>query len=201
MGGTKSLAAKLVSFIKRKTSQRYKFDQQFENDEWSSLNGLPELARYSIIAGYIRFFTERPSVLDLGCGEGILRGKVGDDITKFTGIDFSAVAISKAQQYADELTSFEVGDLNSLNVSGKYDAIVYNESLYYLKRPVQKAEVLLPHLNANGIFIFSIVDKKGVPQQQYWQELDSVFALVDSTRVFNSVGHSWTIQVYRRLGS
>ncbi len=195
----RSLLDKVTSFIKRKTSQQYKFNQQFENGTWNGLRDIGELARYNIITGYIGFFCKHPRVLDLGCGEGILQEKfAAGSYTHYTGVDFSDVAIANAQQLANSTTEFRVGDLNKLKITGSYDAIVYNESIYYLDDPKAAIQALFPHLTEGGIIIFSIVDKHGKVQTKYWDKLNSLLTLVDSTRVYNAAGHSWTIQVYKK---
>ncbi len=195
----KSLPEKLMSFLKRKTSQQYKFNQQFGDGTWDGLRDVAELGRYSIITGYTTFFCKQPRILDLGCGEGILQQKYAPgSYLHYTGIDFSDVAIANAQQLANQTTEFITGDLNKLNIAGSYDTIIYNESIYYLKDPKAAIQALFPHLNENGIIIFSIVDKHGKVQTDLWNEINTVLNLVDSTRVYNNQGHSWTIQVYKR---
>lgn len=190
---------KLISFVRRKISPRYKFNQQFEKGTWAGLRDIGELGRYSIIAGYVSFFCKQARVLDLGCGEGILQERLaGTHYSAYLGIDFSDVAIANCSAYANSKTKFAVGDLNNLTVDGEHDAIIYNESIYYLKDPVAAVRRLLANLSAGGVFIFSIVDKHGDVQDSYWKDLNSVLQLTDSTRVFNRDGDSWTIQVYKK---
>ncbi len=184
-----------ISFIRRKTSQKYRFDKQFESGVWEGLKHLPELGRYSVIAGYIGFFFEQPKVLDLGCGEGVLCPRL--KYKSYKGIDFSEVAIQNANQCNYSNATFEVGDLNKLTVDENYDAIVYNESLYYLNQPIEKVMELVPHLNPGGIFIFSIVDKHGKENEALWTPLNQSLSLVDRTKIVNNQGHCWTIQVYK----
>ncbi len=49
------------------------WEQQFKNGEWDYIKQLDELAHYSIIAGYFQFIKQGCSILDVGCGEGILQ--------------------------------------------------------------------------------------------------------------------------------
>ncbi len=194
-----SLLHKVQSFIKRKVSQQYKFNQQFESGVWEGLKGVAELGRYSIIAGYVRFYCKRPRVLDLGCGEGILQKKISAvDYQYYLGVDFSDVAINNANEFSNAATHFEVGDLNKLNVPGKFDAIIYNESIYYLNNPEAAITALCSQLNDGGIFIFSIVDKHGKVETGLWERINGILTLHDTTRVTNREGNSWTIQVYKK---
>ncbi|MBC7552587.1 MAG: class I SAM-dependent methyltransferase [Taibaiella sp.] len=188
--------------MKRKTSQQYRFELQYENKKWDGLKEIGELARYSVITGYAFQYFPSPSVLDLGCGEGILQEKMAHTHYKsYLGIDFSSVAIDNAKKLEDNRTRFLVGDLNHLVVDGKFDVIIYNESLNYLSDPVKAVEALFPHLNPGGIFVISLVDKHGKEQTALWNKLAPVLQLKDRTKVINSVGHLWTIQVYCLRGA
>lgn len=190
---------KLISFIRRKTSQRFKFNQQFEHGVWDGLKDIAELSRYSIIVGYTQFHCKQPHILDLGCGEGILQERLKYiGYSSYLGIDFSDVAVANCKHLENHNTRFEVGDLNKLNVAGTYDVIIYNESIYYLSNPEAAIRALFAQLNDGGIFIFSIVDKHGSVQIRLWERINAILTLFDSTRVTNCQGHSWTIQVYRK---
>jgi len=49
------------------------WDTQFGNDYWDYLGDIRQLGRYSIIDGYFEFFYYgKGSILDLGCGQGVL---------------------------------------------------------------------------------------------------------------------------------
>ena len=39
---------------------------------WAYLGELPELARFSVLAGYLHHFKPGGAILDVGCGEGVL---------------------------------------------------------------------------------------------------------------------------------
>ena len=193
-----SVFARLKSFIKRKASLQYKFDLQFYDKKWEGLKGIAEAGRYSIISGYIKYFTSGAHVLDLGCGEGILYERLSStDFTHYVGVDFSRVAIDNATLLAKQNAQFVVGDLNDLHVGGRFDVIIYNESIYYLKDPLKAIEALRSQLNPGGIFIFSIVDKHGKEQTELWGKIGSILTLLDRTKVINAEGNSWTVQVYR----
>src|SRR5436190_22074494 len=115
------MLTRLQSFLRRKFSQKYKFNLQYEGGKWDGLKELPELARFSVIAGYVRYFCPHARILDLGCGEGVLLDRLAPaDYAQYLGIDFSDVAIANAQKTATEKASFAVGDLNKWQTHGKY---------------------------------------------------------------------------------
>ena len=193
-----SVFAAFRSFVKRKLNMAYKFDLQYARQQWNGLRDTPELARYSVIIGYIYHFFQKPVVADLGCGEGVLAEKMKHtDFAVLLGVDFSEVAIEKARQIPDSRCRFEVGDLNTYVPLGKYDAVIFNESIYYLKNPAQALTRLCSNLNNGGIFIFSIVDKGGLQDNDMWQEICTNLQPIDTTRVTNKAGDSWTIGVFQ----
>ncbi len=188
----------LIKFIKRKTSQKYRFELQYEGKKWDGLRGIAELGRYSIIVGLTKTFCPNARVLDLGCGEGVLLEKFGSaDYASYLGIDFSEVAIENAQKIKNDRASFATGDLNKLDVAGQYDVIIYNESLYYLRNPKEAVRALFKNLAPGGIFIISMVDKHGKEETGLWMQMDEIMALQDRNKVTNAKGDSWTVQVYR----
>lgn len=189
---------KITSFIKRKTSQQYRFNDQYTNGRWDQLRDLAELGRYSLIVGYTKYFANGGNIIDLGCGEGILQEKYNPtDYSHFTGVDFSDVAIENVKQRNIPNSTWLVGDLNKLTITGTYDAIIYNESLNYLSDPEEAVIKLFPQLSADGVFIISLVDKHGKEQRRLWDMLDSILQLVERNKVTNLEGNSWTVQVYR----
>lgn len=193
-----SIINRFISFIRRKTSQQYKFDQQYEQHKWDGLRAIEDLARYSIIVGFVRHFFPDARVLDLGCGEGVLLEKFApSDYSSYVGVDFSEAAIVRARAEKESgKVKFVVGDLDKLQIQGTFDAIIYNESLYYLKHPKRAVQSLSGNLAPDGIFIISMVDKHGREREGLWQEMDGIMTLLEKTRVYNKAGDSWTVRVY-----
>ena len=187
-----------IRFLKRKISQKHKFNHQFENKKWEGLRDIADLGRYSIIVGLTKYFCLNAHILDLGCGEGILLEKfVVSDYAAYLGIDFSEVAIKNASKLASDKARFTAGDLNKLEVTGQYDVIIYNESLYYLSNPKNAIKALFKNLAPGGIFIISMVDKHGKERESIWAELEDILALQEKTKVTNQNGDSWTIRTYK----
>jgi 2-polyprenyl-3-methyl-5-hydroxy-6-metoxy-1,4-benzoquinol methylase len=77
------------------------------------------------------------SILDLGCGEGILRERLGSSsIERYTGVDWSNEAVELARQRDNERAEFIPASIDEWIPDGRYDAIVFNEVLYYLPQPL-----------------------------------------------------------------
>ncbi len=190
-----------IRFLKRKISQKHKFNQQFENKKWEGLRDIADLGRYSIIVGLTKYFGPNARILDLGCGEGVLLEKFADsDYAAYLGIDFSEVAIQNTAKLVNEKARFLIGDLNKLEVTGQYDVIVYNESLYYLRHPRHAVQALFKNLAPGGIFVISMVDKHGKEREGIWAELDEILEIQEKTKVTNLKGDSWTIRAYKVAG-
>ena len=194
---------KIKSFVKRKTSQKYRFNLQYTNHKWDGLATLAELGRYSLIVGFSRYFCTNGRILDLGCGEGILQDKFSTaDYSHYTGVDFSDVAIENVNKQARPNSTYLVGDLNKLTIEGTFDVIIYNESLNYLSNPKEAVTKLFSNLKPGGVFIVSLVDKHGKEQTGLWEMLNSILDIQESNKVINLEGNSWTVQVYKvRSGS
>jgi SAM-dependent methyltransferase len=173
------------------------FNHQFSNDKWDGLWDVPELARYSVITGYTKYYCKEPRVLDLGCGEGVLQQKFSyEDYAYYLGIDFSEAAIEKAKCIENDKARFELGNLNNMNIDGLFDVIIYNESLYYLNDPPGAIRAMFKNLKPGGIFIVSM-HKVGDERDWLWAALDEILDLKDKTSVSNRSNTTWTIGVYR----
>lgn len=192
-----SIIARIGSFIRRKTSQKHRFNLQYEKKLWDGLRAIEDLGRYSLIVGYSKFFFPNARILDLGCGEGVLLERfTPSDYSYYQGIDISDVAIDKARKTGRSKAFFIAGDLNTLQIEEKFDVIVYNESLYYLTSPKNAVKSILKNLNPDGILIVSNFNKHGREATTLWSELSEILDLKEKSNVTNMKGDSWTVHVY-----
>src|SRR5687767_1197443 len=91
---------------------RRRLNRQYEAGEWTWLGRPGELARYSVLAGYALEFKPWGKVLDVGCGEGLLRDRLhSHGFTQYVGIDFEE-PIRRAARRVDERTRFFAADMN-----------------------------------------------------------------------------------------
>ena len=98
-------------------------------------SGPAESARYGILAGYLRLVEGSPSILDFGCGTGILLERIQRiRFHDYVGIDSSPVAIELAWKRVPGVGTFVVGE-DVPTTAGPFDVIVCNEVLYYLSDP------------------------------------------------------------------
>ncbi len=167
-----SLISILASFIKRKTSKKYRFNLQFEQKKWDSMRNVADRGRYEFLVGYTRRNYPNARILDLGCGEGILLEQFEPrDYGAYLGVDFSEVAIANAKKLENSKVKFMVGDLDSLSIEGSFDVIIYNETLYYLRNPKGAVQSVFKHLAPGGVIIISMVDKHGKERAGLWGKM------------------------------
>jgi 2-polyprenyl-3-methyl-5-hydroxy-6-metoxy-1,4-benzoquinol methylase len=174
------------------------WENEYSSGRWSYMKGVHELARYSVIVGYYGFFRPGGTILDVGCGEGILQQKLAPlGYHRYLGIDVSANAITKAGIHGDSRTEFRHTDIESFVPDQKFDTIIFNEVLYYFPDPVDIVRRLADSLAPGGIMIASIWTSPCARRRslQIWRLLDSIVEIIHSTTAASR--EIWTIKVLR----
>lgn len=172
------------------------WDREYDKRVLEYYGDFRELARYSVLVGYLRELGGTPAVLDVGCGVGLLRTRLRDDeVGRFVGTDPSAVAIERAR--ADHPDGeFVVAELPDVAL-GPFDAVVCNEMLYY----VEDLDALLERIGAllkpGGRLLTSIVRHPG--EVSLHRALDARFERVDSVVVQSESGpgNAWRLACHR----
>lgn len=132
------------------------WDRQYAAGKWRYMAGLAELGRYSMLAGYLRWLKPRGVFLDVGCGEGLLARRLGSEsYAAYLGIDVSAAAIVQARAHADPATQFVRADAELYVPERRFDAMIFNECLYYFHDPMGTLERYLAALTPGGIAVMS----------------------------------------------
>jgi 2-polyprenyl-3-methyl-5-hydroxy-6-metoxy-1,4-benzoquinol methylase len=176
-----------------------KWDEEYTQGKWEYLNNVRDGIRYSIIVDYIHnYFNDSASILDLGCGSGILQKKLSGNYSIYTGVDISDSAIKSANHRKDYKTKFHSEDLEKFTPDRGYNCILFNESLYYFKDPLQLIESYKPFLNNEGIFAISMWDYKQ-RNNKLWKSISSVLNKIEGVYLRFDSGNSWYIRFYRKL--
>ena len=182
-----------MDFFKESRRKRKRFDKQYQKGDWVNLKNVDELAHYSMIIGYFQYFKYGGSILDIGCGEGILLERLGiNSYSYYIGIDFSSDAIEQACKKSLYKAEFINADVNSYSTDKHFDTIIFNESLYYLKNPLDNLKRYEDYLEKDGIFIISMFDKR---KNSLWDKIESAYNILDETRVINRAEKPWVIKV------
>ena len=164
------------------------WDAGYKAGDWKRLEDLDELARYSLIAGYIRFFGPASSVLDVGCGAGLLiRRLPAGDYERYVGVDVSSAAVAQAKRLEEPgRIQFEVGELPPPE-RGRFQFVVCNEVLYYLWQPEQILSQIADRMEADGYLLTSIWRHPG--SAGLTRLISRRFALIDSVEVRPGTAH------------
>lgn len=136
---------------------RRAWDREYASGRWSYMTDLEESPRYAVIAGFLRELTPDGHYLDVGCGEGTLFRHLGEGGGgSYLGIDVSSTALRRARQRFQEAgAGLALADAESFVVDRRFDAIVFNEVLYYLTEPLVAVRRYYDLLALGGVTIVS----------------------------------------------
>jgi len=135
------------------------WEDQYRGGRWSYLHGDDEAARYEVIAGFLARLRPGGSVLDVGCGEAILRDWLRPlGYAAYVGVDLSEAALAAARRGAEARDCLVAADAESYQPDSVFDAIVFNEVLYYLDDPLAAAQRYARSLADGGVLVISMFD-------------------------------------------
>jgi SAM-dependent methyltransferase len=184
------------------TAFRYKeqsaeaWNAQFRAGHWRYLDSGAQVAHYAVIAGYVSQLFERPRILDVGCGNGRLHRILKPlAYATYHGFDVSTVAIDAARALADDRSSFAVASFED-TMTGQWDVIIFNESLYYSPRPIDVLRRCESCLAEGGVFIISMHARKR-RNRGIWRAAAIGHDTVLSSQIRNELGQIWDVRVLR----
>lgn len=167
-------------------------DAIYASGGWDKLRDKAELGRYAVVSGYCANLEAR-SVLDVGCGEGVLAESLARAaLEDYVGIDFSPLAIAKAQAKGIPGARFVVGDAHDYRPDRRFDVIVFNEVLYYLDRPRRAVSRLARALEPEGHIIVSVFRNE---TDWVWRKLEPICDSVDAVTVTHGSGLTWDLRL------
>lgn len=80
-------------------AERADWESSYAAGAWDRLRGAEQLAHYSQIVGYCTHFKPGGSVLDVGCGEGLVQEKLRPyGYSRYVGLDLADAAIRRAAE-------------------------------------------------------------------------------------------------------
>ena len=162
------------------------WEAQYAAGRWDFLAQLSELARFSVLAGYICHLKPGGKVLDTGCGQGVLLRRLPRSCySRYVGIDLSGSAISVAQEQGNERSTFLAADCEEYSPAEHFDVIVFNEVLCCLRDPLRTVERYARSLNPGGLLLVSMCTAARGSATILWR-LKRAYATVDEVRVVHS---------------
>jgi 2-polyprenyl-3-methyl-5-hydroxy-6-metoxy-1,4-benzoquinol methylase len=173
------------------------WDEQFSKHKWDYLANESQREHYDCILEFYKKYADAGNMLDIGCGIGLLCRYAIDtktlDMHRYMGIDISRVAIDEAIKKHPG-AAFRVLNYEHEQIQQKYNAVIFNETLYYFDhagKTLQKCckENLLP----GGVIIISMCDHER--HDLIWKLIDANYKVLDTRKSVNEEGISWTIKV------
>ena len=172
------------------------WDEQYRKGHWSYLRSPAELARYGVLVAFFQRLTPARSVLDVGCGEGILRDLLRrGGYERYVGVDLSAIAVEAARRGADSRDELIAADAEAFSAAETFDAVVLNESLYYFHDPLAQAARYLAMTRPEGALIVSMFESART--RAILRVLERRHAGAQSLRLEAERG-AWLLAAFRR---
>lgn len=173
------------------------WDREYGDGKWRKLDSAEQLGHYAVIAGYVsELFPSPPSIVDIGCGHGRLHQFLRrSGYRDYLGLDLSAEAIAQAAASPCANARFEVADFTSWTPDGRYDVIIFNESIYYAIDPLAELARYAGCLTDGGVMVLSIVQSSmnaGIAQR-----IRKRFPALHSSLIRNEHGETWEVSVIR----
>jgi SAM-dependent methyltransferase len=169
------------------------WEAQYGSGHWELMRGLDELARYSVIAGYLHHLAPGGSVLDVGCGEGLLADHLHPfGPSRYLGVDLSEAAIGQAAARTDAETSFVAADAESYVPPGRWNAVVFNECVYYFRDPLGTVRRYEDFLEEGGVFVVSTFRSRRA--DVIVRRLLEEYRCLEETAITNRKG-TWVVRV------
>ena len=180
--------------------RKRRWNKQYRSGRWESLKSEREAARYYKIVEYMKQYgPTNPSILDMGCGDGVLNKRMeGFEFSYFQGVDFSKVSIEKAKASNYPKAQFTCADAIAYVPDRNYDIIVFNEVFYYIPNSEKDRvfNLMLEHLNPGGVLIVSIF-REGIGCWEYFKDDPRFTELAFSTVTTDKESTYWKVGAYR----
>jgi 2-polyprenyl-3-methyl-5-hydroxy-6-metoxy-1,4-benzoquinol methylase len=174
------------------------WEQDYETGRWDYLGGIDQLARYSLLAGYVEALGGA-TILDVGCGVGLLRARLEHlDFERYVGIDPVAAAIERARERAETRSEYLVADVFDPRLD-EFDVVICNEVLYALPDPGRQLDRIRELLRPGGYLFTSSIRHPGDIGLE--RLLRARFDVVDAVEIANRTGRGTRrrrVGAYRR---
>jgi 2-polyprenyl-6-hydroxyphenyl methylase/3-demethylubiquinone-9 3-methyltransferase len=178
------------------------WNDEYRSGDWEYLGSISEIAHYMVVAGYVSYSGAAPNILDVGCGSGRLFQLLERfGFESYLGIDFSSEAIAAANSLATEAARFEIADFLTWEPSRSFDAVIFNESLYYAPDPEELLRRGLRWLSPGGFVIVSMYRHGGV--SRIWSSIDAnpEIEVVEATTMQNAQRLEWDVKALRPVAA
>jgi SAM-dependent methyltransferase len=161
------------------------WDREFTGGRWACLESTPDDCLYP----YIHKYAKGGLILDLGCGSGNTSNEI--DASKYrhyTGVDISDTALQKAREKSARngrtaKNEYIQGDIISYVPAGRYDLIVFRDSIVYIPR-WKIGEILkryAKYLDVGGVLIVRLANGNS-KYKPYIETIRAQFEVLETLR-------------------
>ena len=174
------------------------WDDQYSRGGWDYLSSLSERSHYSVIVGYGSYLKADASILDVGCGHGVLHDcwlPLG--YRRYVGVDVSDVAVNALRQRDLPAASFVAADAETYEPTEQFDVVVFNESITYFTDPSGGFTKYVAALAPDGIVIVSC-HLRSARARAILKDLKQTWPVLDETEVRQG-DNSWQCVVFKPL--
>ena len=160
-----------------------------------------ESARYGMIAAWLQHRNQGGSILDLGCGEGVLRHYLGPGYHgRYLGIEISDFSYKNAGRQSFQGTEFIKANIMKFETQERFDFVVFNELLYYLDDPLEAMKRFERNLKEQGVFILGL----NSVAHRVWNKVRAHYRVLRVVEYWNSDGlphgnYSQNVNCYKKL--
>lgn len=161
------------------TSDPRDWDRDYRAGRWGYLTEPREQARLAVAALYVHLFGPG-RVLDIGCGSGQLFHRLDPRrVSHYTGVDFSQAALDAARLEPGKSSLVAASAEAFVPPAGAvYDAILFNEVVYFLAEPLAELRRYAGFLAPEGVLIVSITRAR--PEGGSWdRKIDALWQTLD----------------------
>lgn len=170
------------------------WEQKYREEKYG-LSSQKEDGRYGALLQILRRY-DRGSMLDLGCGDGLLWKDYRPlSNSSLVGVDYSATAVAKANALNLPNCRFNCGDYRTFLPDQQISVVVFNESLYYIDDFLDALKKSSEWLTENGAIVVSMFDT--LVTARIWKKLLRQYSPIQGVTVRDhESGCSWTVRVF-----
>ena len=137
--------------------KRRVWDKEYSGDKWNFADNTVGDCVYA----HLEKHASNGSILDIGCGSGNTATELDSNVYQsYVGVDISEAALNKARKRSEaagrqDKNHFECSDFMSYVATGKFDIILFRESMYHVPLGQVKStlERYSAYLKDGGVFI------------------------------------------------
>jgi 2-polyprenyl-3-methyl-5-hydroxy-6-metoxy-1,4-benzoquinol methylase len=174
------------------------WQHEYQSGGWQHLWSDEELPRYALLAAYLRQRCPGGDLLDLGCGQGILCDRLWPgSYASYLGVDLSATAIARASARHQPAASYQCADVERYvpEADQRFDAVVFNEVLYYFAHPEAVVARFVKFLKPDAIVLASLFEPSLLTIRAAIRKIDDAAAWKQQFSVTHqSSEKSWIIK-------